>query len=198
MTPIEFDEAVSESQVFARIEPDTKRKIVNALKRRGEYVAMVGDGVNDVPALKAADLAIVMNDGTQISKDVADIVLLNNAMSTLPLAFREGREITQTIFGSIKMFLAKNAYNFIMFLLIGFAAMPFAITPRSGEYLRVWYGQHAGLTDCFWHHAPQVYRAFSPRCAGLYRHGWADCRYLCNGIVWCDLYRLRRESSDGT
>jgi len=131
MTAIEFDEAVSESQVFARIEPDTKRKIVKALKRRGEYVAMVGDGVNDVPALKAADLAIVMNDGTQISKDVADIVLLNNAMSTLPLAFREGREITQTIFGSIKMFLAKNAYNFIMFLLIGFAAMPFAITPAQ-------------------------------------------------------------------
>lgn len=131
MTPIEFEEAVIESHVFARIEPDTKRKIVIALKRRGEYVAMVGDGVNDVPALKAADLAVVMNDGTQISKDVADIVLLNNAMSTLPMAFREGREITQTIFGSIKMFLAKNAYNFIMFLLIGFAAMPFAITPAQ-------------------------------------------------------------------
>lgn len=131
MLPVEFEEAVHASDVFARIEPDTKRKIVHALKRRGEYVAMVGDGVNDVPALKAADLAIVMNDGTQISKDVADIVLLNNAMSTLPMAFREGREITQTIFGSIKMFLAKNAYNFIMFLLIGFAAMPFAITPAQ-------------------------------------------------------------------
>ena len=88
----EFDRAVSESQVFARIDPDTKQRIVEALRRQGEYVSMVGDGVNDVPALKAANLAIVMNDGTQISKDVADIVLLNNAMSTLPRAFREGKE----------------------------------------------------------------------------------------------------------
>lgn len=131
MSQHEFENAVIDSQVFARIEPDTKRKIVEVLKRNGEYVAMVGDGVNDVPALKAADLAIVMNDGTQISKDVADIVLLNNAMSTLPRAFREGREITQTIFGTTKMFLAKNGYNFIMFVLIAFAALPFAITPAQ-------------------------------------------------------------------
>lgn len=131
MADSEFERAVKRGNVFARIEPHTKRRIVEALKAQGEYVAMVGDGVNDVPALKAANLAIVMNDGTQISKDVADIVLLNNAMSTLPLAFREGREITQTIFGTTKMFLAKNAYNFIMFLLVGFMALPFMITPAQ-------------------------------------------------------------------
>lgn len=129
MPETEFDKAVQEASVFARIEPDTKQRIVNALQKQGEYVAMVGDGVNDVPALKAAQLAIVMNDGTQISKDVADIVLLNNAMSTLPLAFREGREITQTIYGTTKVFLTKNMYNMLLFIFVGFMMLPFPITP---------------------------------------------------------------------
>ena len=125
----ELDSAVSESHVFARIEPDTKQRIVEALRRNGEYVSMVGDGVNDVPALKAANLAIVMNDGTQISKDVADIVLLNNAMSTLPRAFREGKETTQTIFGTMKMFLVRNFFMVALFVCIAFMALPFPITP---------------------------------------------------------------------
>ena len=81
------------------------------------------------PALKAADLAIVMNDGTQISKDVADIVLLNNAMSTLPRAFREGKETTQTIFGTMKLFLVRNFYMVALFTFIAFMALPFPITP---------------------------------------------------------------------
>lgn len=125
----EFASAVHKGSVFARIEPATKQKIVESLKARGDYVAMVGDGVNDVPALKAANLAVVMNDGTQISKDVADIVLLNNAMSTLPRAFFEGREITQTIFGTTKMFMARNLYNVLLFVFIGFMMLPFPITP---------------------------------------------------------------------
>jgi cation-transporting ATPase E len=90
---------------------------------------MVGDGVNDVPALKEADLAVVMNDGTQIAKDVADIVLLNNAMSTLPRAFREGKSITQTIYGTTKLFLAKNFYSILFFLFAGFMMLPFPISP---------------------------------------------------------------------
>jgi len=129
MGATDFASAVSESQVFARVEPDTKQRIVESLRRGGEYVSMVGDGVNDVPALKAANLAIVMNDGTQISKDVADIVLLNNAMSTLPRAFREGKETTQTIFGTMKMFLVRNFYNIALFVFIAFMALPFPITP---------------------------------------------------------------------
>lgn len=129
MAESEFDSAARESHVFARVEPDTKQRIVEALRRGGDYVSMVGDGVNDVPALKAADLAIVMNDGTQISKDVADIVLLNNAMSTLPRAFREGKETTQTIFGTMKLFLARNFYMVAFFVFVAFMALPFPITP---------------------------------------------------------------------
>jgi len=129
MSETEMETAALAGNVFARIEPDTKRKLIAALRARGQYVAMVGDGVNDVPALKEADLAVVMNDGAQIAKDVGDIVLLNNAMSTLPLAFREGRLITQTIFGTSKLFLVKNLYSVLFFVFAGFMAMPFPINP---------------------------------------------------------------------
>lgn len=129
MTDAEFETAAIQGDIFARIEPDTKRKIISVLRRHGEHVAMVGDGVNDVPALKEADLAIVMNDGAQIAKEIGDILLLNNAMSTLPLAFREGVEITQTIFGTVKLFLVKAFYNVLLFIYAGFMALPFPITP---------------------------------------------------------------------
>ncbi|MDZ4672780.1 MAG: HAD-IC family P-type ATPase [Phototrophicales bacterium] len=128
MDDLAFAIAVKESDVFARIEPDTKRRIIQSLREQGEYVAMVGDGMNDVPALKAADVAIVMNDGAQISKDVADIVLLDNEMSTLPLAFKEGTEITQTLYGTAKLFLAKNFYNTLLFVFVLMMSLPFPVT----------------------------------------------------------------------
>lgn len=129
MNDAELENAAVSANIFARVEPETKRRIIAALQRQKHYVAMVGDGVNDVPALKQANLAIVMNDGTQISKDVADIVLLNNAMSTLPKAFHEGKEITQTVFGTMKMFLVKNFYTVLLFVFAGFMALPFPMTP---------------------------------------------------------------------
>ncbi|MBK8021726.1 MAG: HAD-IC family P-type ATPase [Chloroflexi bacterium] len=130
-----FAEAVHTANLFARIEPETKRRIVRTLKQQGEYVAMVGDGVNDVPALKEAHLAIAMNDGAQITKDVADLVLLNNALTTLPLAFREGRAIRQSVFGTMKIFLVKNFYSIIFFILAGFMLMPFPINPIQISWL---------------------------------------------------------------
>jgi cation-transporting ATPase E len=129
MSEEELEIAVTNASVFARIEPDTKRKLIAALKRQGQYVAMVGDGVNDVPALKEAHLAVAMNDGAQIAKDIADIVLLNNALTTLPLAFAEGRIITQTIFGTSKIFLVKNVYSLLFFLFAGLMLLPFPLNP---------------------------------------------------------------------
>src|SRR5215211_7576074 len=115
--------------IFDRVEPDTKRKLIAALKRQGQYVAMVGVCVNDVPALKEAHLAVAMNDGAQIAKDIADIVLLNNSLATLPLAFSEGRTVTQTIFGTSKIFLVKNFYSLLFFLFAGLMFMPFPLNP---------------------------------------------------------------------
>ena len=125
MSPAAFAEAAQTANVFARITPETKRRIVAALAARGEYVAMVGDGVNDVPALKAARLGIAMYDGAQIAKDVADLVLLNNALSTLPHALTEGYKTTQKIYSTAKMFLSRNLYMILMFIMVGFMRLPF-------------------------------------------------------------------------
>ncbi len=135
MNDTELEAAVTSANLFARIEPNTKRKIIAALKRQGAYVAMVGDGVNDVPALKEAHLAVAMNDGAQISKDVADIVLLNNAMTTLPRAFREGTAITQVIYGTTKLFLTKNLYNILLIFFAGFMMLPFPTSPVQMSWI---------------------------------------------------------------
>lgn len=129
MTLTEIQQAVRDYQVFARVSPETKQRIVEVLQANGEYVAMIGDGVNDVPALKQADLAIVMADGTQMSKDIADIVLLQNNLETLPNAFVEGIETTQTIYGTTTLFLTRSAHHVLMFLYVMFAGLAFPLTP---------------------------------------------------------------------
>jgi cation-transporting ATPase E len=126
-----FDSAVARADLFARITPETKQRIVATLSAHGEYVAMVGDGVNDVPAIKQARLGIAMNDGAQITKDVSALVLLENTMSTLPQALSEGRRITQKILASAKLYLAKNVVTIFAILFAGFVGLPFPGEPRQ-------------------------------------------------------------------
>jgi cation-transporting P-type ATPase E len=126
-----FVRAALTGSVFGRITPDTKRRLINVMVKRGAYVAMVGDGVNDVPAFKEAQLAIAMNDGAQISKDVADIVLLDNNLSALPQAFAAGDDIKQKILSSAKLYLTKNIMVILTISFVGFVQLPFPIEPRQ-------------------------------------------------------------------
>jgi cation-transporting ATPase E len=118
-----FERLALEKNLFTRIKPPTKRRIIAALARHGP-VAMIGDGVNDVPALKQANLAIAMNDGAQIAKDVSEVILLNNDFSTLPRALFEGREVTQRLYGIARINLVKVLYLTLLFLLVGYAGLP--------------------------------------------------------------------------
>lgn len=93
----ELTERIEEASVFARITPSHKLKIVNAYKKKGHIVAMTGDGVNDAPALQAADLGIGLGSGTQVAKDSSDIVLVDNNFSTITAAIAEGRSIYLTL-----------------------------------------------------------------------------------------------------
>jgi len=126
-----FEHAVRDTVIFARITPETKKLIIAALGRQGAYVAMVGDGINDVPALKEARLGVAMNDGAQIAKDVSDLVLLENTLSTLPVALGEGRAITQKIYASARLYLTRNGLTVLAIVLAGFAGVPFPAEPRQ-------------------------------------------------------------------
>jgi cation-transporting ATPase E len=126
-----FSRAAASGAVFGRIIPEMKRRLISAMVKRGGYVGMVGDGVNDVPAFKEAQLAIAMNDGAQISKDVADIVLLDNNLAALPQAFAAGDAIKQKILSSALIYLTKNIMVILTISFAGFVQLPFPIEPRQ-------------------------------------------------------------------
>ena len=130
-----FCELVEKGRFFARITPVMKERIIIELVKQGEVVAMIGDGVNDVRALKKSHIAITVNDSTQITKDVADMILLNNDFSILPKAIDEGRDIIQRVYAVAKIFFVKVVYLVTVFLFAGLANLAFPISLRQTTWL---------------------------------------------------------------
>lgn len=108
MNETEFQLAAIENNVFGRITPDQKARLVQGLRRGGRYVAMIGDGVNDVLSLKQANLGIAMESGAKATRGVADIVLLQDSFGALPFTFLEGQKIYNGIVDVVKLFLIRS------------------------------------------------------------------------------------------
>ena len=109
MTDGELDQAVKTATVFARVSPADKLRIIQSLKRTGEVAAMTGDGVNDSPALKAADIGVAMGiTGTDVAKDAADMILLDDSFTTIAYAIKEGRRVYRNIQKVIQFLLVGN------------------------------------------------------------------------------------------
>lgn len=109
MTDDELDEAVKTTTVFARVSPADKMRIIQSLKRIGEVAAMTGDGVNDSPALKAADIGVAMGvTGTDVAKDASDMILLDDSFTTIAYAIKEGRRVYRNIQKVIQFLLVGN------------------------------------------------------------------------------------------
>jgi cation-transporting ATPase E len=125
-----LDRAVERTTVFGRVTPDQKPRLVQALQRNGHYVAMVGDGVNDVLALKQAQVGIAMQGGSQATRAVADLVLLGNSFAVLPAGFREGQRIVRGTQDLIKLFLARSLAMVLIIIGVGVVSGPFPVTPR--------------------------------------------------------------------
>jgi cation-transporting ATPase E len=116
-------DTLEEYTTFGRVRPDQKRAMVHALQSRGNTVAMTGDGVNDVLALKDADIGVAMGTGSSASRAVAQIVLLDNKFATLPYVVGEGRRVIGNIERVSNLFLTKTVYSVLLAVLVGLAGL---------------------------------------------------------------------------
>jgi len=121
---------VEARSVFGRVVPQQKRAMVGALGARGHVVAMTGDGVNDVLALKDADLGIAMGSGSAASRAVAELVLMDGRFATLPAVMAEGRRVIANVERVAKVFVTKTVYATVLALAVGLAGLAFPFLPR--------------------------------------------------------------------
>lgn len=123
-------EALDGGTVFGRVTPQQKRDMVGALQSRGHTVAMTGDGVNDVLALKDADIGVAMGSGSEATRAVAQIVLLNNSFATLPSVVAEGRRVIGNITRVATLFLVKTVYSVLLAILVVCSQVEYPFLPR--------------------------------------------------------------------
>jgi cation-transporting ATPase E len=121
---------IEDRTVFGRASPQDKRSIVDALRSRGHIVAMIGDGVNDVLALKAADIGIAMGSGSAVTRGAAQLVLIDGRFSSLPSVLAEGRRIIANVERLAALFVTKTIYALLLVVAVGIADLVFPFLPR--------------------------------------------------------------------
>lgn len=131
----EIEKIVMTKKYFARLTPRQKLNIVKILKSNHQKVCFIGDGINDLPAIKEADLGIAMEEGMTITKEVSDIILQKNKFSLLPAIFDEGNRIINTVRYITTLYLVKNFTVLVMLIANWLEYIPFVLTPRKSSLL---------------------------------------------------------------
>ncbi|MDK8791347.1 HAD-IC family P-type ATPase [Corynebacterium sp. MSK039] len=129
IAPEDMEQAVLESEVFGRVKPEQKQAMVEALHAHGRTVAMTGDGVNDVLALKKADIGVAMGSGSAATRSVAQLVLLNDRFSSMPHVIAEGRRVIGNIERVANLFLTKTVYSVVLAMVVAVAGVTFPFQP---------------------------------------------------------------------
>ena len=127
----ELEEAAVKYTVFGRVKPEQKRYLVQALQKKGHTVAMTGDGVNDVLALKSADCGIAMAGGSEAAAGVAELVLLNSDFSDMPLVVAEGRRVINNIERTASLYLVKNIFSIFLAIISIIAVFEYPLVPSQ-------------------------------------------------------------------
>jgi cation-transporting P-type ATPase E len=130
-----YERAATSATIFARVTPDQKEELIKALQRCGKYVAMIGDGVNDVPALKRADVAVAMRSGSDVARGAADLVLTENAFTSLPATFQEGQRVRNGLGVTIQLFLTRALYTILIIFVTALGGEAFPVALRHGALL---------------------------------------------------------------
>jgi cation-transporting ATPase E len=154
--PEELADVMETTGVFGRVGPQQKQAMVRALQARGHTVAMTGDGVNDVLALKEADLGVAMGSGAPVSRAVAPVVLLDSDFGSLPPVLGEGRRVIANVERVANLFLTKTVYAALLALIVGVARVPFPFLPR---HLTIVSSLTIGIPAFFLALAPNAQRA---------------------------------------
>ncbi len=137
MDDAQFGATAVETTVFGRITPQQKGRIIKSLREQGLYVAMTGDGVNDVLALKRANLGIAMQSGSRAARSVADIILLDDSFGVLPEAFKEGQRILNGMQDILRLYMSRILYLAFLIAAVGFVGGGFPFTPRQNAIISV-------------------------------------------------------------
>jgi cation-transporting P-type ATPase E len=191
--PAELADIMDRTVVFGRVAPHQKRAMVEALQSRGRVVAMTGDGVNDVLALKRADMGIAMGSGSSATRAVADLVLLDDSFATFPKVLAEGRKVINNIERVANLFVTKAVYAVLIAAMIGLAQAPFPLLPR-----------HLTLVGTFSIGIPGFFLALAPNAA-LVRPGFLTrvLRFsvpagLFAGAAALTVYAIARANDDAS
>jgi len=149
LTPARLGEVAESATIFGRVSPRQKEALVGALRGRGHYVAMIGDGVNDVISLKRSDVAIAMESGTQAARSVADMILLNDSFGALPYAFREGQRVVNGMFDILRIFTVRLASKALLIMSVAMIG-GFPFFPRQSSLLSFFAAGVPSVALAYW------------------------------------------------
>jgi cation-transporting ATPase E len=178
-------EALDANTVFGRVTPHQKRAMVHALQRQGHTVAMTGDGVNDVLALKDADCGVAMASGSEATRGVAQLVLLDSNFSALPHVVAEGRRVINNIERVATLFLTKTVYSIVLSVVVGVFAVNYPLRPI-----------HLSLLSWFTIGVPAFFLALEPNRERVQRGflqrvlGWSVPAGLVTAVLTLTVFQL--------